>query len=184
MVVAICIWKILQTYGVRKCKKRKIRELDAIDHILKKCQVEYFHLAKYPLKEVMTFPRGPSESGPMWYAQARLACTIWGCRVWGAATNGEVHYRVFMSRVMDRTGVFSVALLDELLTLYDWTTTKDLVIWSDVGTHFRNYEVLGTAACKYTEQLKCNVHYNYGPEACYTSLRVRLLRFTIPKCPI
>jgi hypothetical protein len=113
----------------------------------------------------MTFPRGPSESGPMWYAQARLAVTVWGCKVSGACTNGETHWQILISRCMDRTAKFSVALIDQVLSMYNFDTTTDLTTWCDVGPHFRNYEVLGTLGTLVPQSLRLNTHVNFGPEA-------------------
>ena len=112
-------------------------------------------------------PRGPDESGPMWYAQARLAVTQWAAMAWGACTAGEkeVEWHVVLSRVMDRTASFSISLIDFLLEKVDLSGTTDLCIWSDVGTHFRNWAYLGTIAHKYPEKLKINTHVKWGPEA-------------------
>lgn len=117
-------------------------------------------------QEVVTVPRGPVESGPMWYAQARLGITVWAARIWGAATGGTTpEWHVFCTRVMARDATFSLALFRALLSKLDLSTTTNFCWWSDVGTHFRSYEVLGSVGALLTQEKRLHMHYRYGPEA-------------------
>ena len=58
-----------------------------------------------------------------------------------------------------------MALLHELLSHLDLSTTSDVDVWSDVGTHYRSYRVVGTYGTVFPEQYRKNSHYNYGPES-------------------
>ena len=116
-------------------------------------------------------PIGPEESGPMWYAQARLAITTWGCMVWGQGVADENEHHIYLSRVMDRTAAFTIALLDDLLGRIDLSGTTDILLWSDVGTHFRSYAVLGTVGIDLVDKYRTNIHPNYGPEVVHRRLR-------------
>jgi hypothetical protein len=61
------------------------------------------------------FSRGPVESGPMWYALARLAVTTWSSFCWGAGCGGETgQYRTYLSRVIERNALFANSLLFDL----------------------------------------------------------------------
>ena len=110
-------------------------------------------------------PIGPLESGPMWYAQARLAVTTWGCLVWGQGVAAEKEQHIYLSRVMDRTGPYTIALLDDLLGRLDLSGTTDIQLWSDTGTHFRSYQVLGTIGVEFVNKYRKNFHPAYGAEA-------------------
>ena len=153
-------------------------------------------------------PIGPSESGPMWYARARLAVTTWGALVWNSLDDDEIDdlpplepeeeecfdpivnededaaaevaagkaeqkqmtkvgkaFHIFLSRVMDRTASFSIALMKELLGQLDLSACTDVVIWSDAGTHFRNYAFLGTVCNEIISEHKKMFHVRTGPEA-------------------
>jgi hypothetical protein len=85
--------------------------------------------------------------------------------VWGAATSGEPVWYIFVSRVMERTAVFTVGLYEALLAKLDLSSTRVLKFWSDAGTHFRNYTVLGALGVTIPEQYKLSTAVNFGPES-------------------
>ena len=107
------------------------------------------------IEEVLTLPIGPEESGPMWYARARLAVTTWGCLCWGAGVDKRGIHKIYVSRVMDRTAAFTIALLRDVLDGIDLSACTHINLWSDVGTHFRSYSVPESSAKSSMEASFC-----------------------------
>jgi len=94
-------------------------------------------------QELGTLPIGPNEVGDFRYANSRLGYTIFTAMVWGEAFRGRRHFFTYVSRVVERTTTFTVALLQDLVKRLDLSTTTHIGWWSDVGVHFRAYKVLG-----------------------------------------
>ena len=97
-------------------------------------------------QELGTLPIGPDEVGDLWYANNRLGYTTFTAMVWGEACGGRRHYFTYISRVVERTTTFTVALLQGLVKRLDFSTTTHIGWWSDVGVHFRAYKVFGLLA--------------------------------------
>ena len=94
-------------------------------------------------QELGTLPIGPNEVGDLRYANNRLGYTTFSAMVWEEAFRGRRHIFTYISRVVERTTTFTVALLQDLVKRLDLSTTTHIGWWSDVGVHFRAYKVFG-----------------------------------------
>jgi hypothetical protein len=54
----------------------------------------------------------------------------------------EGHTVTWLSRVMDKSAMYTAALLEDLYTLVDWSHTRVFNFWSDAGPHFRCLNLL------------------------------------------
>ena len=105
---------------------------------------EGFTYVVMDFQELGTLPIGPNEVGDLWYANNRLGYTTFTAMVWGAAFEGKRHFFTYITRVVERTTTFTVALLQDLVTRLDLSKTTHIGWWSDVGVHFRAYKVFGS----------------------------------------
>ena len=94
-------------------------------------------------QELETLPIGPTWVDDFPHADNRLAYTLFTAMVWGEAFRGKRHFFTYVSRIVERTPTFTVALLQDLVKRLDLSTTTHIGWWSDVGGHFRAYEVFG-----------------------------------------
>jgi hypothetical protein len=103
---------------------------------------------EWDYQEIVGVPMCPVESSPMYYANNTLALNTLGALCWWLQANGTVHkeWRVFVTRVMDRSAAFTVCQLRSLLDEMDKSLFDEIQIISDCGTHFRSYFILGSYA--------------------------------------
>jgi len=88
-------------------------------------------------------PVGPIEVSTVWYAQSRLASSTMGLHIWADGVN-EMH--TILSRVMEKTVTYTMAVLWDVLNKREGTATFDhFVLWSDGGSNLKNSTVIGTA---------------------------------------
>ena len=108
----------------------------------------------------------------MWYANSRLGVTTWSCKVWGAAADQmgvQAAWFTQLSRIIERTSSFAITLL--LDVIHDLHTagrlegTRRLKIWSDLGPHFKSFQMLGTLLHTVPERYKVSVTICYGLES-------------------
>jgi hypothetical protein len=127
--------------------------------------IEKWTYLAFDFEELVSLPIGPVETSPMWYARNRLGVTTWGCRVWGsgASTNGD--WWCYLSRVVERTGSFTVTLLRHLLSSLDLSGSTNVCAWMDCGKHFRNRVVLGTVANNFVSEFRKHFHLRFGFES-------------------
>ena len=89
-----------------------------------------------------TLPVGPRQAGTWWFAPARLSISCLGVYIWGESVPKEGIYFMYMSRVMDHTPWYVIAVLDDVVKrLGDATNVTKDVMWSDIGLHFRCYRL-------------------------------------------
>ncbi len=72
--------------------------------------VQNFRLVLFCGEEINTLPVGPVEVSTVWYAQARLAFSTLGVKVWSTSVN-EMH--TVLSRVMEKTSEYPMATAEE-----------------------------------------------------------------------
>lgn len=115
-------------------------------------------------KEVFTLPIGPAEISAQWYARSRLAVNNLGIVVWGAGQKAQSYYSV-LSRVMEKTSEYTVAAFAYVCARLNLAETDQVVVWTDVGTHFRSYKVLASLAIHILQEYGLPVIQNYGAES-------------------
>ena len=109
-------------------------------------------------------PRGPVEIGPIWFAGSRLAYSTCGIKVWGAGQHNNGEWFIYVSRVVDKSCRYSMSILIDVLGRLNFEGVTDVTIWSDAGTHFRSYQMMGTICKHVMETYRCNFQLNYGLE--------------------
>ena len=111
---------------------------------------------------------GPREAITEWYANARLAYCILSFYCWSAGDKVG-HWRTYISRVMEKGAIYSLALLQDLVA---WLRAHDpafrhcteVDLWSDCGRHFRNLTTMGTIGAKLTLETGMVWHQHLGAE--------------------
>lgn len=85
--------------------------------------------------------------------------------MWRADRRG---YVTFVSRVVEKSGLFTTLILQELvkhLEATGWTEgVKELILWSDAGPHYRCWRFFTGACIKFTAIAKCHVAIKVGLE--------------------
>jgi hypothetical protein len=89
---------------------------------------------------------GPIEVSSSFYAGARLAYSCLALHAWGDSLPPSGTWFVLVSRVLDRTPKFPIAILREVLGRLDLVGLDCIVLWSDAGNHCRSKSLLGTCA--------------------------------------
>ena len=94
-----------------------------------------------------SLPKGPVEQVDVYYAGSRLAFSVLGFRIWGAAApKGALH--LCFTRVMEKGCHFALAALRDLLEKLDLISSDSLTFWSDNGRHFNANRTLATQGTK------------------------------------
>ena len=110
-------------------------------------------------------PVGPVEIGPLWYARSRLAFVTFGCFAWGSGMPPQGQWYLLMTRVMEKTSEFTIALLRRIIELLPpCAERKNISYWSDVGPHFRTYKVLGSIGLDLLRETRLDQSVYYGME--------------------
>ena len=87
-----------------------------------------------------TLPLGPKQGGTWWFAPARFSYTVFGVHVWGAGMPAGGIYYLYLSRVMDHTPTYVIAVLEDLRArLPPDADVEEEGLWCDIGLHFRCY---------------------------------------------
>ena len=148
-------WKgVVEVFDFHFALKQQVR--DAFPEQLDKPSLGFTYVVM-DFQELGTLPIGPNEVGDLLYANNRLGYTTSTAMVWGAACGGGRHLFTYVSRVVERTTTFTVALLQDLVRRLDLTSTKNIGWWSDVSLHFRVDEVSGSFAVLLSSQFTFSV---------------------------
>ena len=109
---------------------------------------------------------GLVETSETWRAMAGLGFGVACCYVWTSTWKCAF---VYVSRVMEETGAYTVAVLDDLWTrliLRPWCAEKTEVnLWFDQGTHFRCNKVVCAAGHRWPQLLRKHFDVRFGPPA-------------------
>ncbi len=95
---------------------------------------------------------GPKEESSWWWAQCRIAFSIFACKVWSRGR--EATWYCYISRVMDKSGWFPVTMFKDIASRIDWSGISTCTLWADTGTHFRCRQVLQFFAQGLLEQVR------------------------------
>ena len=102
---------------------------------------------------VGTLPLGPAETGPTWYARARLAYRIFAAYIFGEGQPQAGRWVILVTRVMELTPELTLELLRRVIAIvkelcpglrvdkYNW--------WFDCGNIMRSYTNLGSIVKQY-----------------------------------
>jgi hypothetical protein len=108
-------------------------------------------------------PRGPIETGPMFWANARLSITCFGAKVWGHG-QGTGSYYCYFSRVQEKTAAFALALMFDLIGRISLSDATHIHVWADAGPHFRAYQFVSTLGVVVPTKYKRSISINFGQE--------------------
>jgi hypothetical protein len=100
------------------------------------------------------------------WAGARLAYAVCGVHVWGHGMPPHGKNFVFISRVVEKTSLFSIAIFTKLLELLALETNDAtrLVVWQDCGPHYRSYLVLSSLTWLVLNKYRKGLSIHYGLE--------------------
>ena len=83
------------------------------------------------VKEIQTLPRGKIEASDEWYANMRLAYSVFVCRCWDK--NGSKWF-CLISRVMEKGGEYMLACMEHIFDKLSWADKGGFALWSDPGS--------------------------------------------------
>ena len=118
----------------------------------------------YDFKALGTLPVGPREMGAQWYAGARLGYSVFALFAWGASLPPAGRWLCFFTRIVEKPAELTIVLLRRCFELLKLSSTTCVRHWSDTGTHFRGYKILGTIGVQFVEDFKMDQQVRYGPE--------------------
>ena len=115
-----------------------------------------------------TTPRGPNQTGEEWRANARLAYSLHSAILWSARHPLPVTAVTCVSRVMEKTAVFSILIWEQVLLLAQerglLDDVTDVCFWRDTGPHYRAYRMLAVCEIRWTTMFKRSMHIRFGLE--------------------
>jgi len=89
--------------------------------------------------------------GEDWYAGMRLACSTVGVHVWA---QGVDNFYTYLSRCMEKTALYPLTVLDDILKDEQYKDYKHIEMWADGASNFKNSIFLGTCGFQYLERHK------------------------------
>lgn len=122
----------------------------------------------YTFEELVTTPVGPKEPGRVWYAGSRVATNTLGAYIWGHNCGLKGMWMVLMSRVLEKPGEYSCAIIWRLvammteLRVFEGATRFE--VWTDTGPHYRCWKFVGTLSMPLLHHLGCEVRMHFGLE--------------------
>ena len=96
-------------------------------------------------------PLGPVASIEEWYADSRLGINTCSVLVWGCAAP-ERRWYSYLSRVRDKSSLYSLSIMQDVISRLDTSSTEQFVFWSDVGGHFRSNRTISTLGFRLLEE--------------------------------
>ncbi len=117
-------------------------------------------------QEVQTIPCGPAETAELWRGGSRLGLNTMAIIVWMAG-KPRSHF-TYCTRVLEKPALLTCAILNDLfekLRCKEYLVDKDrVVLWSDVGPHYRSRRLLASAAYIWPQRYKLSYTVCWGLE--------------------
>lgn len=110
-------------------------------------------------------PIGPSQGGSWWFAAARLGYSIMGTFCAGASQPTQGRWIICLSHTLEKTPMYSVAVLEHVVSLLTTHDVKQVSCWSDTGPHYRAYSFLGSLIPIMVGEKRWACEVNYSCEA-------------------
>ena len=112
---------------------------------------------------------GPAEIGQAHFAGARLGFSVWGARCWMAGWRKHPAGLMtsYISRIIEKGTVYLVTILGDLLDRVlgedseEMKAVSSVVLWSDVGPHYRSNRFLGQCAVVWPQRHRVNFSICY-----------------------
>ena len=118
--------------------------------------INFFNLPE----ENGTLPRGPSMNSATWRALARIGYSIHISKCWGQSLPAQGVYVVFISRVVEKTALYTVLLLLEVIKIlqHRWGIkgVQQAFFISDAGPHYRARTTTGGIAVPILQYLRAH----------------------------
>ena len=105
---------------------------------------------------------GVVECSKIWRANSRLAYNTTGVFILGAGEGPHGRWIDFLSRIIDKSTSYAITIMEGVLARLDLSSTTQIAVWADAGSHFKSYEMLAFLGLKVVEQARCPVRAYYG----------------------
>jgi hypothetical protein len=121
------------------------------------------YLVVLTAQENGTLPRGPVETGPLWFAGARLAFSTFGIRAWSTSWP-RPKFIAYFSRVLSKCQHYALACTFDAIGRLLEDGHKAIHVWADSGPHFRGYAFISSLSYWVLSNHRIDLQVSWGAE--------------------
>ena len=132
------------------------------------CQTQKQNLSEQELllwfdyKQKFSLPVANVATGEMFYGTDRMEMSVFGVAVLQNVKGKIVQQNIiYISSIIENTGLMTCMLLDDVKAKIPGFSEKKVTLWSDVGPHFRSYDVLAHLSKAWYPSMNGNMRICY-----------------------